>query len=826
MPESVEVALIYPSGLPQLSEQEVENRKKYITEQGFQVTELANQLPNYEYVTAGLPLERAVQLSLALTRRNLSVVWAARGGYGATSLLPYLRNMLPPALPPQVLVGFSDTSFLGLLLSLRYSEISYVHSHHFFSKALTFSQAASSEEQETLLNLCRGEQTSPRSFQAEYFGPKVTHQIEGYCIPANLTLLDSLAGTEGFAIPENSVLFVEDVGEPLYKVLRSFDGIRNSAMGNRITAVVVGEFTGTSEYEEDRKKFCETLERHLRLPVISLPIFGHGDRCFPLVALSKTTLVITPSHCEVELSFTKSSPPDFSYWPFIPRVEEGSQVHFTGVGGTGMASVAGLAKLKGFEISGSDQPIFPPMSKVIEGLGLKPYVGYEAKNIDAAKPDLVVLANAITRSNAQLKPNLEFDAILDRGTPMLSFPSFLRGGFLQDSTNLVITGTHGKTTTSSLATHLLKGLDLDPSYMIGGAPRNFDKPFHYGGSGVFVLEADEYDSALFDKGPKFLHYEPDVCVIGNIEFDHADIYENLEAILAEFRRLVELVARRSGVICYNSDDEIVRGIVADFKGVKIPFSGLPDPSIEGWQLMSLKTQRQGSRLEVKAPWGEVLQLESKVFGHFNALNTLAALAAVHAYAVKPIQASFTSRIDFSKHSLTDQQLDKLRVALASFQGVRRRFELIGVEDDVAVFDDFAHHPTAISATLKAFRSYMEAADRKGKLIACFEPRNATMRRNLFEDQLVESLKIADRIVIGKVPQDQRIDAGERMNGEKVAKQFADGSYFEDHDQLVNFLGQELSQGDTVVFMGASGAFNGVYDKILSKLRNRNSSAST
>ncbi|MEY2987636.1 MAG: hypothetical protein RJB13_1157, partial [Pseudomonadota bacterium] len=493
------------------------------------------------------------------------------------------------------------------------------------------------------------------------------------------------------------------------------------------------------------------------------------------------------------------------------------QLHFTGIGGTGMAAVAGLFSSAGFSISGSDNPIYPPMDEVIKHIGLEPIVGYHKETLESLHPDGVVLANVISRKNAELKPNAEMHSLLELNIPTMSFPSSLRRFFLHKTKNIIVSGTHGKTSTTSLIAQMLNHLGRDPSLFVGGSPANFQHGFRLGLGGIFVLEGDEYDSALFDKGPKFLHYEPSISLINNIEFDHADIYPNIEAIEEEFYRLACLTRDRGGIVVANMDDPRVVNVVERAQAPVIWF-GKNNSNVKGpvWHLASTLTETEGLSADCIAPDNTRINVKTRLFGLHNAMNTTAALAVLHALKVIETTEKATHQ-NLSSVTLSQQEIQNWSSAAKTFLGVKRRFELISTKNDIVIFDDFAHHPTAITTTLDAFRSYVNSAKRTGRLIVCFDPRNATMRRSVLQAQLAQSFKDADIVLLGKVPLDMRLHATEVLDGQKVAELIGSKArYFTENEMLLEHLKQMAQAGDTIVFM-SSGSFDGLPRKLQNTL---------
>jgi UDP-N-acetylmuramate: L-alanyl-gamma-D-glutamyl-meso-diaminopimelate ligase len=828
---SKQVAVFYPCGAVKQSEEERATRMQLMRDKGFIVHELPVFHPSIDATTAATAVERAAKDSHALTRRMYDVVWAGRGGYGSTSLLPFLRNMLPPVLPNKVLVGFSDVSFLGVTLSLQYPSVTYVHGRNFFTDDMF---SCDEVEHKLLMDVVAGREPQPLSLPVECVSPsRALQKVSGLCIPLNLSLAESLASLKNMQLPKGAVLFLEDCNENVYQLLRKFDSIVNSGILSEAAGVVIGCFSDCKKPDGEVATELEIgryFAERTHLPVFVLPVFGHGAKKLPLVALSSVEFEAHDKEWMVRIGFARAyHQPSCRLFDPCP-VEDSLNIHFTGIGGTGMASVAGLFREGKYPITGSDTPIFPPMDKVIADMGVKLCVGYEGKNIDEVSPDVVVLSNVISRKNAALQGNPELERILEKNVPMLSFPSALRRFFLQRSRNIVVTGTHGKTTTTSLIAQTLRSMGLDPSLFVGGAPKNFVSGYHLGSRDLFVLEGDEYDTAYFDKGPKYMHYEPTVVLLNNIEFDHADIYNDVEAIEREFQRLAGYTRERGGVAVANMFEHRVVGVA---KAAAVPVMAFGDESVSAsdlsfgvnksqapiWTLLGFTTRNDGTTIEVKSPWGDRLRVESQVFGRHNVLNILATLASIHCYLILK-QRGFCgiSQEELAREAacpLAASVVTSLLQGVSSFEGVKRRFEFVGLGEGVAVFDDFAHHPTAIHTTLEAFRFYMTAAGRTGRLLACFDPRNATMRRRVLQNDIAKSFLLADKVFLGKVPQDLRIAEDERLDGPGLAKTVGEKAiYFDDNDALYRHVASEIKPGDTLVFMGPSGAFSGFPQRIV------------
>lgn len=803
------IAIVYPAGKIKISEEQKREKISTLEALGFTVSDVKPELDSLDGCTSSPVLERATQLSFALTARKFHVLMAARGGVGTTELIPYLENLLPPVIADKTFVGFSDNSFLGVYLALRFPNLRYIHGQMAFSNNVSGEPEMDKRALVELLN----DKPTTHVFPCDFLGTE--HVVHGVCVPLNLSLAESVAAFRYLNFPENTILFVEECNEHLYRIIRKLDSIINSGLIQNVKAIVVGSFSDCLDSKEkplDRKLLLKIFARKTKLPIYDLPIFGHDAFRFPLLMNGK--IVIEHKGQKAQISITnkqeKSTAVATHFTPDLFCAKNNlKKIHLTGIGGTGMAQVAGLLLADGYQVTGSDNPIYPPMDKLIAHLGIKPDVGFRAENITKNKPDAIVLANVVSRTSAALKKNDELEEILAGNTPVLSFPSLLRRYFLHSSRNIVISGTHGKTTTSSIVTFLLTSLGLNPSYLIGGAPANFKTGFALNSKELFVLEGDEYDSAFFDKGPKFLHYEPKIALLNNIEFDHADIYQNVEAIEQEFLRLAKLCKDRNGIVVANLDDKRVCEVVTKSQAHVIGFAHIKNKKkhkFDCWYLKDYKTEFSGIQVTMIAPNGSEFEFKTGVFGAHNALNSVAAMATLHANQILETQ----DEKDFSF-------LKKALKAMWEFRGVKRRFELLMEKNNISVFDDFAHHPTAISTTLEAFRDYMTSSGKIGKLIVCFDPRNATMRRNVLADELSKSFAHADVVFLGKVPQDLRMDQNQSLDGYAVAKACGSNArYFEDNIKLIEVLRQTVLPGDTVVFM-SSGSFDGISHKFAESL---------
>ena len=455
-----------------------------------------------------------------------------------------------------------------------------------------------------------------------------------------------------------------------------------------------------------------------------------------------------------------------------------------------MATLAAMLKARGFDVRGSDQGIYPPMSDFLAAQGITMLEGYDARHI-TGDLDLVIVGNAISRGNP------EVEEVLDRKIRYCSLPEALRDHFLWGARSIVIAGTHGKTTTASLAGWLLTCGGADPSVFIGGIAGNFDSSFRLGGGRDFVLEGDEYDSAFFDKTAKFLKYLPDIAVVGNVEFDHVDIYPDLDAVRLAFRRLVNLVPR-SGVLLLGSDNPEAAAL-RPLAHCRVETFGLADGS--DWRAHQVEALPASTRFSV---WhsGQVFgTFEVPLLGVHNVRNALAALAVGSAVGLGAVT---------------------MAEGLQSFRGVRRRLEHRGTARGVDVYDDFAHHPTAIAETLNGVRSAFPGR----RVWAVFEPRSATSCRRVFQSAFAGAFELgrADEVIIAAVYRSALPDA-ERLSPTELVRTLAAAGVHARHlpgtQDIVDTLRRECRPGDLVVIM-SNGGFDDIHRRILQALETSSS----
>ena len=464
-------------------------------------------------------------------------------------------------------------------------------------------------------------------------------------------------------------------------------------------------------------------------------------------------------------------------------LKPGAHIHLVGIAGTAMSALAGLLQGEGYRVTGSDSGIYPPISTLLADLGIPVFEGYGASNIEA-RPDLVVIGNALSRGNE------EVEAVLDRKLPYTSMPEALRELFLLGRETIVVAGTHGKTTTTSILAWLFQTAGLQPGFLIGGVPLNFPRSFARGSGPHFILEGDEYDTAFFDKGPKFLHYRPDSAILTSVEFDHADIYADIEAVKTAFRRLVNLVPRRGSIVA-QAESETVSECVSRAYCPVVTFGF----NHGDWRASDVKTSESGTMFHVEHRGERLGRLTMQMSGDHNVMNVISAVAIASRYGIA---------------------WDSIARAIESFQGVRRRLEIVGEVGGVTVVDDFAHHPTAIRETLRAARARFPGR----RLWALVEPRSNTLRRNVFEAELVEALSIADRVVMAEVFNKEKLLEAERLKPENVLAALTRKGIAAEPggtaDQIVESLLPMFRAGDAVIVM-SNGGFGGIHRKLLQGL---------
>jgi len=465
-----------------------------------------------------------------------------------------------------------------------------------------------------------------------------------------------------------------------------------------------------------------------------------------------------------------------------------ARIHFIGICGTAMATLAAMLKVRGHDVQGSDMAVYPPMSEFLAREGIPVFDGYRAAQI-TSDIDRVVVGNAISRGNPELED------VLDRKIRFASLPETIRDEFLWQSRSIVIAGTHGKTTTTALAGWLLAACGSDPSVLVGGIALNLDGSYRLGSGRDFVIEGDEYDSAFFDKTAKFLKYLPDIAVVGNLEYDHADIYADMEALRTAFRRFIGLVPRQGRVILGADSPEALR--LKTVARCRVETFGVsPDAD---WRAANITPTGDRITFDLTVRGEPRAPVTVPLWGAHNVKNALAAMAVGDAAGLS---------------------IEEMTRAMEGFRGVRRRMELRGVARGVSVFDDFAHHPTAILETLRAVRwSYPDR-----RVWAIFEPRSATSCRRIFQDDFTRAFQEsgADEVILASVFRASLPD-DERLSVDDIVQQLRTDGRHARHiptvPEIVETVANEARDGDLVVIM-SNGGFDGIHDQLLAALGGR------
>ena len=449
-------------------------------------------------------------------------------------------------------------------------------------------------------------------------------------------------------------------------------------------------------------------------------------------------------------------------------------VHLMGICGTGMASLAGMLKKMGFHVTGSDQNVYPPMSDLLRNLAIPVMEGYAARNL-ATSPDLVVVGNVITRQNP------EAIALARMGLPYLSFPQAIRHFAIGDKRSIVISGTHGKTTTSSMVAWLLDRAGLEPAFMIGGIPNNFGVNFRLSAGNYFVVEGDEYDTAFFDKGPKFLHYLPWIVVLTSVEYDHADIYRDLHHVKESFRKLIRLIPQ-DGLLIVNADDPVATELAVDAICPVSPYS-----------------------MDGRGEWNGTYEMDEDGSVHLKVSNRGEGDSCPQDGSLRSPQPLEPARRSRSGRFL-EAPAGAIAGAAETLQGAKRRQEVLGERRGILAIDDFAHHPTAVRETIAAVKDRY----RGRRLIAVFEPRSNSSRRSIFQEQYGQAFDCADLILIPEPPMMEKVPVGERFSSARLVEDLKtrgrDARYFPSTDKLLENLIEQTSEGDVVLFM-SNGAFD-------------------
>jgi len=469
-------------------------------------------------------------------------------------------------------------------------------------------------------------------------------------------------------------------------------------------------------------------------------------------------------------------------------MSETKHIHVIGIGGSAMAPLAGMLRESGYRVTGSDSGVYPPASTLLESLGIFFFNTFDASHMQPA-PDLAVIGNIIARGNPEL------EEVLDRKIAYRSLPEILEEVFLPGKHSIVVSGTHGKTTTTAMLAWIFETAGRKPNFLVGGVAENFGKSYGLGGGKEFILEGDEYETAFWDRGPKFFHYHPEDLIVTSLEYDHADIYPDFPTYELAFRRLVNLVPRKGRVIVWGDTEEsgpaLTRAVEKAFCPVEKYGFGLGND----WVASELKVESEGMGFRVTyrgKPFGE---FKLAATGRHNVLNALAAIAVANGRGISS---------------------DAIAKALASFRSVKRRMDVKGEVNDVLVVDDFAHHPTAVRATIEAARGRWP----NRRMWAILEPRSNSMRRKVFEESLPKSLALADRVILGGVFRSQQLGDENRLDPKAVAASVRmlgkSAQVFGGADAIAEHLAGEAKPGDLLLIM-SNGSFDGLCDKLLKKL---------
>tara|TARA_Y100001978_G_scaffold71676_1_gene64418 strand:+ start:4734 stop:6158 length:1425 start_codon:yes stop_codon:yes gene_type:complete len=469
------------------------------------------------------------------------------------------------------------------------------------------------------------------------------------------------------------------------------------------------------------------------------------------------------------------------------NLREGAHIHLIAACGTAMGSLAAMLSEKGYLVTGSDTHIYPPMSTYLQEIGIELFEGFVPENLHN-KPDLIVVGNAISRGN------LELEAALNAAIPYTSLPEILRDLFIQGKRSVVVTGTHGKTTTTAMTAHLFSHCGLSPSFLVAGLTNNFSKPYHLGTGEHVIIEGDEYDSAYFAKWAKFFYYLPETLIINNIEFDHADIYTSLSEITKAFRQIVNMVPQRGLIIAHAADEAVAD--VLNLAHAPVQTVGIETDAF--WRADIVSSTPQGTDFTLYRQNKDLGSFHLPMHGAYNVRNALASIAACHHAGVAP---------------------GSMQSGIASFKGVKRRQEVLGEWGNILLIDDFAHHPTAVEQTLQA----LATAYPQRRIWAVFEPASATNARSLFEDQYLNAFADADRVIIGKVPKPERARGDEPFSPQrfvdKLNSQGKKALYFSQAEEIVSHIEDHLQSGDLVLFMSNSG-FSGTQQKLAARLQDK------
>jgi len=469
-------------------------------------------------------------------------------------------------------------------------------------------------------------------------------------------------------------------------------------------------------------------------------------------------------------------------------MSEAKHVHVIGIGGSAMAPMAGMLREQGYRVTGSDSGVYPPASTLLESLGISFYNTFAASHLQPA-PDLVIVGNIIARGNPEL------EEVLDRKIPYRSLPEILEEVFLPGRHSIVVSGTHGKTTTTAMLAWIFHSAGRKPNFLVGGVAENFGKSYGLGGGADFILEGDEYETAFWDRGPKFFHYHPDDLIITSLEFDHADIYADFETYELAFRRLVNLVPRKGRVVIWGDTQDSGPALRRAASKAFCPVETYGFSAENDWIARDATAEGEVTRFRLFHRGKEFGGFALAASGRHNVLNATAAIAVAHGRGIG---------------------VESLSKALATFRSVKRRMDVKGEFGRILVVDDFAHHPTAVRATIEAARGRWP----KRRLWAILEPRSNSMRRKVFQESLPKALALADRVVLGGVFRAQQLGDENRMDPDSVAASVrqlgVEAHTFAGSDSIAERLATEAKPGDLLLIM-SNGSFDGLCEKLIKKL---------
>ncbi len=463
-------------------------------------------------------------------------------------------------------------------------------------------------------------------------------------------------------------------------------------------------------------------------------------------------------------------------------------VHVIGIGGSAMAPLAGMLREHGYRVTGSDSGVYPPASTLLESLGISFFNTFDAAHLQPP-PDLVVVGNIIARGNPEL------EEVLDRRIPYRSMPEILEEVFLPGKHSIVVSGTHGKTTTTAMLAWLFQTAGKRPNFLVGGVAENFGKSYGLGGGVEFILEGDEYETAFWDRGPKFFHYHPDDLIVTSLEYDHADIYPDFETYELAFRRLVNLVPRRGRVLIWGDSEDSGPALRRAAEKAFCPVMTYGFGAENDWIASDLAVDAETSRFRVAHQGKTFAEFVLAACGRHNVLNALAALVVAEGRGIGA---------------------EEIAKGLATFRSVKRRMDVKGEIGGIVVVDDFAHHPTAVRATIEAARGRWPGR----RLWAILEPRSNSMRRKVFQEALPKALALGDRVVLGGVFRAQQLGDENRLDPETVAASVRalgkEARVIPGSDAIAEHLAAETKPGDLVLIM-SNGSFDGLCEKLLKKL---------